>query len=112
MAVKILSLPFSLAMFPLPDGVVSAADRAQLAVGYPLAASAPPPPTPTPVPEAAPVSARVPSVRIAPMVYRDAIYAQDWDWFYIGAEIPANALVFASYLESELVDHKGGRDAF
>ena len=49
MAVKLLSQPFVLSLMPLPDGTVSAADRAQLGVGYPLAATAPAPPVVPPV---------------------------------------------------------------
>jgi hypothetical protein len=40
MAVKRLSLPTPRFIFPAPDGEIGAADRAQLAVGYPLAAAA------------------------------------------------------------------------
>ena len=42
MAVKRYSSPITTAILPAPDGTVSAADRAALAVGWPLAGLAPP----------------------------------------------------------------------
>ena len=106
MPTKILSLPFFLAMFPLPDGAVSAADRAQLAVGYPLAALAPAPPAPTPVPEAPAVVARVPSIQRYPMVYRDILQGWMEPWRYSGLESRKGQKLIAvmSQFRSETID--------
>ena len=74
MAVKILSSPFVTFLFPLPDGSISDEDRAQLAVGYPLAAIVPVPPTPTP--EVTPEILRVPSLIPTPQTYYDELVGE------------------------------------
>ena len=108
MPVKILSSPFVTFLFPLPDGLIDSADRAQLAVGYPLAAAAP---VPEVVPEVVSEILRVPSLIPTPQTYYDALVGEIPElYLWIREIVIGEPFTALAALRATVVDSLIGRE--